>query len=106
MDVHNAFLHGDLDEEVYMRLPPGYSGSILGQVYKLQKSLNGLRQAPRNWFAKLSTRYNTLDFSRVKLITLCFPCIVMISLCRFLSMWMTLLLLVTTLLPLVVLRNI
>lgn len=76
MNVTNTFLHGDLHETVYMKLPQGYSsiGSrvVLKQgecgtlksniVCKLKKSLHGLRQAPRNWFEKLSTRLKELNF--------------------------------------------
>lgn len=42
MDVHNAFLYGDLDEEVYMQLPPGIETSTQGKVCRLRKSLYGL----------------------------------------------------------------
>lgn len=62
MDVHNAFLHGDLSEEVYMRLPPGFEASGPNQVCRLRKSLYGLRQAPRCWFAKLLTALTKYGF--------------------------------------------
>ena len=62
MDVHNAFLHGDLTEEVYMKPPPGLPGVTDAQVCRLRKSLYGLRQAPRNWFAKLAQALRVFGF--------------------------------------------
>ncbi|RVX01253.1 Retrovirus-related Pol polyprotein from transposon RE1 [Vitis vinifera] len=55
LDIKNAFLNGDLEEEVYMEIPPGFEESMAkNQVCKLQKSLYGLKQSPRAWFDRFT----------------------------------------------------
>lgn len=64
MDVHNAFLHVDLDEEVYIKLPPRFKTDDKTKVCRLHKSLYGLKQAPRCWFAKLATSLKEYGFQQ------------------------------------------
>ncbi|XP_014506605.1 uncharacterized protein LOC106766389 [Vigna radiata var. radiata] len=61
MDVKNAFLHGDLKEEVYITFPGGMSTLSPNTVCKLKRSLYGLKQVPRVWFEKF--RFTLLGFS-------------------------------------------
>lgn len=60
MDVHNAFLHSDLNDKVYMKPPPEFSTPTTGSGCRLKKSLYGLRQSPRCWFAKLDLLYDVM----------------------------------------------
>jgi hypothetical protein len=54
MDVNNAFLHGDLQEDVYMEQPLGYVDQTrLNLVYRLKTTLYGLKQAPKVWSNKI-----------------------------------------------------
>ena len=59
LDVKNAFLNGDLEEEVFMNLPSGFEKKIGEQkVCRLKKSLYALKQSPRDWSDKFAKVVN------------------------------------------------
>ena len=63
MDVKISFIHGDIHEDIYMKYLEGYiSDPTL--VCKLQKSLYGLKHAPRSWYAKMDAFLLSQNFLR------------------------------------------
>lgn len=62
-DVKTAFLNGSLDQEVYMRVPQGYTET--NKVCLLKKALYGLKQAPLRWYKRLTTFLRNEDFTQL-----------------------------------------
>ncbi|GJY93262.1 putative ribonuclease H-like domain-containing protein [Tanacetum coccineum] len=68
MDVKSAFLYGKIKEEVYVCQPPGFEDpDFPDRVYKVEKALYGLHQAPRAWYETLSTYLLDNRFQRGKI---------------------------------------
>ncbi|KAL5745430.1 hypothetical protein ACOSP7_026576 [Xanthoceras sorbifolium] len=65
LDVKTVFLHGDLEEEIYMRQPEGFKeAGKENLVCRLKKSLYGLKQAPRQWYKKFDSFMSSSGFTR------------------------------------------
>ena len=63
MDVNSAFQNNYIEEEVYVRQPPGFENlKFPNWVFKLQKALYGLKQAPRAWYDRLKKISYSLRF--------------------------------------------
>ncbi|KAL0451791.1 UNVERIFIED_CONTAM: Retrovirus-related Pol polyprotein from transposon RE1 [Sesamum latifolium] len=61
VDINNAFLHGFLEEDIYMKAPEGYHVQS-GQICKLKRSLYGLKQASRQWNLELTSHLISYGF--------------------------------------------
>jgi hypothetical protein len=67
MDLKTTFLHGDLEEEIYMRQLEGFV--VKGKkemVCKMKKSMYGLKQSPSMWYQNFDTYMLGLGFTRIK----------------------------------------
>nr|GEX21089.1 reverse transcriptase domain-containing protein [Tanacetum cinerariifolium] len=64
-DVKNAFLHGELKEEVYMKAPPGFSEHFKhGEACRLKKSLYGLKRSPKAWIGRFTLAMKRYGFKQ------------------------------------------
>ena len=64
-NAEQAFVQSDLDEVVYIRLPPG-CGALSGKVVRLRRSLYGLKQASRTWYYHLVRGMKPLGLSNAR----------------------------------------
>ena len=65
MDVKTAFLHGDLEEVIYMAQPEGFVKTRKENlVCRLKKSLYGLKQSPRQWYKRFDSYMLKINFRR------------------------------------------
>lgn len=64
IDVSNAYLHGFLEEDIYLKPPPRYSKCPKGKLSQLIKSLYGLKKAGRQWHREISIKLLDFGFKR------------------------------------------
>jgi len=65
LDVKSAFLHGELQEDVYIEQPKGFEiRNGAEKVYKLKKALYGLKQAPRAWYSRIEGYFLAEGFEK------------------------------------------
>ena len=84
-----TFLHGDLEEDIYMIQPEWFI--VQGQenlVYKLRKSLYDLKQAPRQWYKKFDSFMHRIGFKRCEAITVAMLSSLAILTLDYCCMWM------------------
>lgn len=92
LDINNTFLHGHLEEEVYMEIPEGYEKAQIGKVCRLKRSLYGLKQASRQWNSELTSRlkeYGFIQSAHEHMTTACSYCLLQMFSWLYWYMWMT-----------------
>jgi hypothetical protein len=62
MDVNTAFLHADIQEEIYIAPPEGFPISKGMNCFRLKKALYGLKQSPREWYNNMNAFLLTIHF--------------------------------------------
>ncbi|KAI3797947.1 hypothetical protein L1987_33212 [Smallanthus sonchifolius] len=93
LDVKSAFLYGKVHEEVYVTQPPGFEDPHnINKVYKLDKALYGLHQAPRAWYETLSKHLlsNGFDRGQIDSLSSSGKQEVIFYLCKYMSMTLSL----------------
>ena len=64
-DVKNAFLHEDLEEEIYMKIPPIFKGKgTANKVCRLRKALYGVKKSPKAWFGRFSKVMKDIGYTQ------------------------------------------
>ena len=65
LDVKTAFLHGNLEEEIFVEQPEGFKKpGTENLVYRLKKSLYGLKQSPRQWYKRFDSYMIQIGYTR------------------------------------------
>ena len=67
LDVQTTFLNADVEEEVFVKMAPGYEQRVRSSIIKLKKSLYGLRESLNDWFNTIDHHLGEIGFRSLKL---------------------------------------
>lgn len=72
MHFKSAFLNGDMTKEIYIEKPPSFEKDY-SLVYQLNKSLHGLKHAPKSWYEKIDHFFIDLGLKQCEHLCITFP---------------------------------